>query len=108
MLGNTQACRLKLFRNVQFSEYVQKLLDLQEQAKSAKRGRWSEQTVTAVRTVKWVIEDPRALVDHYKHKPIDAVVEQVLATAVCYNHNWLFRSATAAPSVRSCYPPSNT
>ncbi|WKX96677.1 hypothetical protein Q1695_012816 [Nippostrongylus brasiliensis] len=57
-------------------EYVSKLLELQEQAKSAGKGKWGSSS-DAIREVKWVIENPRQLVDHYKQKPVDAVVEMV-------------------------------
>ncbi|GMS83623.1 hypothetical protein PENTCL1PPCAC_5798 [Pristionchus entomophagus] len=58
-------------------EFTSKLLDLQEKAKSAKIGRWSENLEGAVRDIKWNFTDPRSLVDHYKQKPVDAVIEQV-------------------------------
>ncbi|CAI5440772.1 unnamed protein product [Caenorhabditis angaria] len=57
-------------------EYTQKLLDLQEQAKSSGLGKWSSSPAT-VREVRWVIENPRELVDKYRQKPVDAVVEMV-------------------------------
>jgi staphylococcal nuclease domain-containing protein 1 len=54
-------------------------LDLQEQAKLAKKGRWSDDEASKhIRDVKWTIDDPRALVDKYSGKKIDAVVEQVI------------------------------
>ncbi|GMT14304.1 hypothetical protein PFISCL1PPCAC_5601 [Pristionchus fissidentatus] len=58
-------------------EYVTKLLDLQEKAKAAKIGRWNDNLDGAVRDVKWTFTDPRSLVDFYKQKPVDAVIEQV-------------------------------
>ncbi|KAF8363962.1 tsn-1 [Pristionchus pacificus] len=58
-------------------EFTSKLLDLQEKAKSAKIGRWSDNTDGAVRDIKWTFNDPRSLVDFYKQKPVDAVIEQV-------------------------------
>ncbi|TMS34836.1 hypothetical protein L596_002347 [Steinernema carpocapsae] len=64
----------------QIDEYAQKLLDLQEQAKSAKKGRWAfdeQQLKEKVRNVKWNIDDLRNLVDTYKHKPVKAVIEQI-------------------------------
>lgn len=53
-----------------------KLLTLQDDAKVAKKGRWSSAPPT-VREVVWVIDNPREVVDRYKQKPIDAVVEMV-------------------------------
>lgn len=66
--------------NLKFSEYTKKLLELQEQAKAAKKGKWGvpeEKYVEHVRAVKWVIDDLRALVAEFQQKPIDAVIEQV-------------------------------
>lgn len=49
---------------------------MQEQAKSAGRGKWSSAAGT-IREIKWAIENPRDLVDKYNQKPIDAVIEMV-------------------------------
>ncbi|ETN74249.1 nuclease-like protein [Necator americanus] len=57
-------------------EYVTKLLELQDQAKASGKGKWGSSS-DSIREVKWVIENPRQLVDHYKQKPVDAVVEMV-------------------------------
>uniref|UniRef100_A0A8R1HJY3 Staphylococcal nuclease domain-containing protein 1 n=1 Tax=Caenorhabditis japonica TaxID=281687 RepID=A0A8R1HJY3_CAEJA len=57
-------------------EYTSKLLELQEQAKSAGKGKWSTSAGT-IREVRWVIENPREIVDKYNQKPVDAVVEMV-------------------------------
>lgn len=59
-----------------FSEYSTKLLELQEQAKSAGRGKWNSNAGT-IRDIRWVIDNPRELVDKYAQKPIDAVIEMV-------------------------------
>ncbi|KAK0395145.1 hypothetical protein QR680_001139 [Steinernema hermaphroditum] len=64
----------------QVDEYTQKLLDLQEQAKAGKKGRWAfdeQKLKEQVRNVKWTAENPRGLVDSLKHKPVKAVIEQV-------------------------------
>ncbi|VBB29209.1 unnamed protein product [Acanthocheilonema viteae] len=74
-------------------EYSTKLLELQEAAKAAKKGKWAVEEESAqqhvrlkalvmlmnllVRHVKWVIENPRALVDTFKQQKIKAIVEQV-------------------------------
>ncbi|EJW87343.1 hypothetical protein WUBG_01746 [Wuchereria bancrofti] len=61
-------------------EYSTKLLELQEAAKAAKKGKWALEEGNAqqhVRQVKWVIENPRALVDTFKQQKIKAIVEQV-------------------------------
>jgi staphylococcal nuclease domain-containing protein 1 len=61
-----------------FSQYIQGLLDLQEKAKVAKKGRWSDDSPSNhVRNVQWVISDPKALVDKYSGKKVEAVIEQV-------------------------------
>lgn len=57
-------------------EFVTRLLELQDQAKAAGRGKWGSSS-DAVREVKWVLENPRQLVDQYKQKPVHAVVEMV-------------------------------
>ncbi|CAI4231372.1 unnamed protein product [Auanema sp. JU1783] len=57
-------------------EYSIKLNELQDQAKVSGKGKWSTNP-KPVREVKWVIDNPRALVDQYKQKPVDAVVEMV-------------------------------
>jgi staphylococcal nuclease domain-containing protein 1 len=54
-------------------------LDLQQEAKAAKKGRWSDDEPTKhIRNIQWNIEDPRLLVSKYSNKPVDAVVEQVI------------------------------
>lgn len=62
-----------------FSEYTQKLTELQEAAKLAKKGKWGpeEDAKNHVRDVKWTIENPRNFVDSLKQKPQKAVIEQV-------------------------------
>jgi len=55
------------------------LLELQEQAKEAKKGRWSgDEPTKHVRSIQWTFDDPRSLVTKYGGKPVDAVIEQVL------------------------------
>ncbi|VDK66149.1 unnamed protein product [Onchocerca ochengi] len=61
-------------------EYTTKLLELQEAAKTAKKGKWALEEGSAqqhVRHVRWIIENPRALVDTFKQQKIKAIVEQV-------------------------------
>ncbi|EGT54560.1 hypothetical protein CAEBREN_06656 [Caenorhabditis brenneri] len=57
-------------------EYTTKLLELQEQAKAASRGKWGSGAGT-IREVRWVVDNPRELVDKYAQKPVDAVIEMV-------------------------------
>lgn len=58
-------------------EQTQKLLDLQEQAKANKLGKWNDDLSGSVRDIKWNIHDARSLVDHYKQQKVEAVIEQV-------------------------------
>lgn len=57
-------------------EYATKLLELQEQAKAAGKGKWGSNAGT-IREIRWVIDNPRELVDKYAQKPINAVIEMV-------------------------------
>jgi len=61
-------------------EPTQKLLDLQEKAKAAKKGRWgvSESDYPKhVRDIKWTTADAKAVVEKYHQKPVKAVIEQI-------------------------------
>ena len=61
-----------------FSEYGLKLLGIQDKAKSSKKGRWSDDPPSQhIRAIRWVIDEPKALVSKYSNQKIDAVVEQV-------------------------------
>ncbi|CAK5030294.1 unnamed protein product [Meloidogyne enterolobii] len=58
----------------QIDESTKKLLELQEQAKEAKKGRWSgDEPTKHVRSIQWTFDDPRSLVTKYGGKPVDAV-----------------------------------
>ncbi|CAD5216145.1 unnamed protein product [Bursaphelenchus xylophilus] len=63
----------------QIDDHTQKLIDAQEKAKAARVGRWAEDgnAQAHVRNITWQIEDARTLVDEFKGKAIDAIVEQV-------------------------------
>lgn len=62
-------------------ENAQKLFQLEEAAKAAGKGKWSETVVTnpekVIRNIKWTIENPRQFVDSFHQKPIEAVIEHV-------------------------------
>lgn len=62
-------------------ENAQRLFQLEEAAKAAGKGKWSEAVVTSpekvIRNIKWTIENPRQFVDSFHQKPIDAVIEHV-------------------------------
>ncbi|KAI6242813.1 Nuclease domain-containing protein [Aphelenchoides fujianensis] len=62
-------------------ENVQKLLDAQEQAKAAKKGRWAGDSESHVRDIKWTVDDPKELLEKYKGQAVDAVVEQATPSA---------------------------
>jgi staphylococcal nuclease domain-containing protein 1 len=57
----------------------QRLVVIDEQAKSNKRGRYSDQLSDVhVRNIKWTIENPKQFVDEHKsQQPLDAIVEFV-------------------------------
>ncbi|XP_027767058.1 staphylococcal nuclease domain-containing protein 1-like, partial [Empidonax traillii] len=55
-----------------------RLAELEEQAKSAKKGMWSEGTGShTVRDLKYTIENPRHFVDSLHQKPVNAIIEHV-------------------------------
>ena len=77
-----------------FSEQTQKLLDLQEKAKAAKKGRWSEDDPQLhVRNIQWVVDDMQAVLNEWKKKEIDVVIEQV---------HWNRKNSVNLPSVTIC------
>lgn len=55
----------------------QRLVSIDEQAKSNKRGRYSDQLAEVhVRNIKWTLENPKQFVDEHKSQPpLDAIVE---------------------------------
>lgn len=58
---------------------MKKLLELQQEAKAAKKGKWSDdESSKHIRNIQWNIEDPRQLVAKHDGERIDAVVEQVI------------------------------
>ncbi|WAR09132.1 SND1-like protein [Mya arenaria] len=62
-------------------ETAQRLIALEDSAKSAGKGKWAPEVVTEpekyLRNIKWTIDNPRQFVDSYHQKPIDAVIEHV-------------------------------
>lgn len=59
-------------------EYLKKLISLEEEAKSAGVGKWSNSPSNEhVRDIKWTQENPRSLVDKYDGKPVKAIIEHV-------------------------------
>ena len=57
------------------SENAQKLIQLEEAAKAAGKGKWNPevQTNTAkfIREVKWTVDNPRQFVDSFHQKPLE-------------------------------------
>ncbi|XP_052242771.1 staphylococcal nuclease domain-containing protein 1-like [Dreissena polymorpha] len=62
-------------------ENAQRLIQLEEAAKAAGKGKWNPEVITnpenIIRDIKWTIENPRQFVDSFHQKPIDAVIEHV-------------------------------
>ncbi|XP_062838824.1 LOW QUALITY PROTEIN: staphylococcal nuclease domain-containing protein 1 [Anolis carolinensis] len=55
-----------------------RLAELEEQARTAKKGMWSEGTGShTVRDLKYTIENPRHFVDSMHQKPVNAIIEHV-------------------------------
>ncbi|KYM96600.1 hypothetical protein ALC62_12727 [Cyphomyrmex costatus] len=56
----------------------QRLIELENMAKIAKKGKWSDSPVSEhIRDIKWTVDDPRKLVEKFGKKPIKAVIEFV-------------------------------
>ena len=56
----------------------QKLIDLEDAAKAAGKGKWgSSPTSDHVRNIKWTQENLRNFVDQQNYKPIKAIIEHV-------------------------------
>ncbi|KAG7187759.1 hypothetical protein KM043_016803 [Ampulex compressa] len=54
------------------------LIELENAAKAAKKGKWSDSPSSEhIRDIKWVVDDPRKLVEKFGKKPIKAVIEFV-------------------------------
>uniref|UniRef100_A0A8C2AMD9 Staphylococcal nuclease and tudor domain containing 1 n=1 Tax=Cyprinus carpio TaxID=7962 RepID=A0A8C2AMD9_CYPCA len=55
-----------------------RLCDLEDQAKAAKKGQWSEGGGShTIRDLKYTIENPRNFVDSLHQKPVNAIIEHV-------------------------------
>ena len=60
--------------------------EAQEAAKSAQKGQWSEEPMSAhVRNVTWEVENPRQLVDTFANQPIDAIIENAFLGNFCFS-----------------------
>jgi len=56
----------------------EELIKAQETAKAAKAGKWGDNPNEHKRNITWEVDNARALVDKYKGKPVQAVVEHVI------------------------------
>lgn len=60
------------------SPELQRLIDLEEAAKSAKKGKWENQSSNEhVRNIRWTQENQRNFVDQLAGKPVKAIIEHV-------------------------------
>lgn len=60
------------------SAELARLAEVESAAKAAGKGKWaSSGHQEHVRDIKWAVDNPRQLVDKFKGKPIQAVVEHV-------------------------------
>ncbi|KAK1166906.1 staphylococcal nuclease domain-containing protein 1-like isoform X1 [Acipenser oxyrinchus oxyrinchus] len=60
-----------------------RLCDLEDQAKSAKKGMWGDGAgIHTIRELKYTIENPRHFIDSLHQKPVNAVIEHVRDGAV--------------------------
>lgn len=56
----------------------QRLVELENIAKAAKKGKWSDSPISEhIRDIKWTVDDPRKLVEKFGKKPVKAVIEFV-------------------------------
>lgn len=63
---------------VRITEELQKLISLEDAARSAGKGKWgSSPAYEHVRNIKWTQENPRNFVDQANGKPFRAVIEHV-------------------------------
>ncbi|XP_034254497.1 staphylococcal nuclease domain-containing protein 1 [Thrips palmi] len=56
---------------------VARLIELEDAAKAASKGKWGGNPSEHIRDIKWTIENPMAFVDKMGQKPIKAVIEHV-------------------------------
>ncbi|XP_042897103.1 staphylococcal nuclease domain-containing protein 1 [Parasteatoda tepidariorum] len=60
------------------NEYIQKLRDLEEIAKTSAKGKHGPNAAEHVRDIRWSIDNPQLFKDTYHQKPLKAVVEHVV------------------------------
>lgn len=60
------------------SEELQKLIEIEDAARAAGKGKWSNSPAYEhIRNIKWTQKDPRNFVDQSNGRPIKAVIEHV-------------------------------
>lgn len=66
-------------RRFKANDEENRLVTLEEHAKSQEKGRWSKTTPETdhVRDVKWSVENPTNFVDSFRGKPVNAIIEYV-------------------------------
>ncbi|KAG5893662.1 hypothetical protein JTB14_028816 [Gonioctena quinquepunctata] len=63
--------------NVRPSPELTRLMELEDAAKSAGKGKWGPNPTEHVRDIKWSVDNMRAFVEQHQYKPIKAVIEHV-------------------------------
>lgn len=63
--------------NVRNTPELQRLIELEEAAKSAGKGRYGGNAADHIRNITWAQENPRSVVEHYQGKPVKAIIEHV-------------------------------
>lgn len=57
---------------------LQRLIELEDAAKSAGRGKWANSPSSEhIRSIKWTQENPRHFIDQYAGRPVKAIIEHV-------------------------------
>lgn len=65
-------------KGVRETEELTALTELEDQAKVNKIGKWNtDESAAHVRSITWVTENARLMVDQKKNKPVDAIIELV-------------------------------
>lgn len=63
--------------NVRMTPEIERLIELDEAARAAGKGRYGNNPNEHVRNIKWSQENPRSFVDYYGGKPVKAIIEHV-------------------------------
>lgn len=63
--------------NVRVTPELQRLIDLEEVAKTEGKGKWGGSPAEHVRSIRWTHDNPRTLVEFNQGKPVKAIIEHV-------------------------------